>query len=61
MPSSLRSRILSLVLALALAMGTLAGIALWQAYATAQDQVANQLLATARAMARVVASSWFAT
>ena len=53
-PSSLRSRILSLVLALALAMGTLAGIALWQAYATAQDQVANQLLATARAMARVV-------
>jgi PAS domain S-box-containing protein len=53
-PSSLRSRILALVLALALSMATLAGVALWQAYATAQDQVANQLLATARAITRVV-------
>ena len=53
-PSSLRSRILALVLALALAMATLAGVALWQAYSTAQDQVATQLLATARAMSRVV-------
>lgn len=51
---SLRSRLLILSGAVALAMITLAGISVWQAYRAAQDHAEMQLLGTARALARAV-------
>ncbi|MDO9708512.1 sensor histidine kinase [Paracraurococcus lichenis] len=51
---SLRAALLALVLCLAATMAGLAAFALWQAQDAAQRQVTEQLLGTARAMARVI-------